>query len=116
MATPKKKPKSDKKHLVIHDDRVDLIQGLLRDAHTKLDKHFDKMSDMEKTLAVNTDNLAEHMRRTEALEQIVETTRTEVEEIKSPFYWASRYWKEILAFAGVTLVVFELAEYIKTLF
>lgn len=37
----------------------------------KIDKILDRLGSIDTTLAVNTESLAEHMRRTEALEKVI---------------------------------------------
>lgn len=50
--------------------------------NAKLDQINERLHSIDKTLAVNTNHLAEHMRRTEILEQQMEPVAKHVEQMR----------------------------------
>lgn len=78
-------------------ERLNQIAALSMDAR-------DRSIRNELTLQKNTDDIAEHIRRTNALEEKVDTVEADVKTLKMPFVWLSRSWDVIKWVGGAVIL------------
>lgn len=83
------------------------------------DRRLDKIQeDITKILVVlerNTTNLAEHMRRTTALESVVDILKKDTIDLQKQSGTLSVIWKVALAFGGCVLALNQLAALVTKL-
>lgn len=76
-------------HPKINDELMKRVLEKLDKVEDKIDRKFDhvetRLDSMDKTLVKNTENLAEHMRRTDLLETAQTNMSADIEKIKKPF-------------------------------
>lgn len=79
-------------------------KGLLEKLYAKVEKISDDQSDMKITLAKQEENLRQHMRRSDLLEEGITVLKTEMEPIKHHVALVGAIGKWLISGGAVTLI------------
>lgn len=91
------------------------IKDAIKELDSKVDEHTKILASIDKTLALQAQQLETHMRRTEAAEANLELLRQEFKPVQSHIEFTNKLSKLIALIAAVASAVFAGIEIVKWL-